>query len=81
VTLEWHYMVAKCALHVYQHLLGLSGRGEIKGESVVIINDDDGEKFPFIASVSKSVIWTRRSGRQRQIAFCPIRNIVNHTAD
>ena len=27
---------------------------EIKGESVVIINDDDGDKFTFTASVSKS---------------------------
>ena len=27
---------------------------EIKGESVVIINDDDGDKFTFNASVSKS---------------------------
>ena len=27
---------------------------EIKGESVVIINDDDGDEFTFTASVSKS---------------------------
>jgi len=30
------------------------GEVEIKGESVVIINDDDGDKFTFTASVSKS---------------------------
>jgi hypothetical protein len=39
--------LAKCAPHVYQHLLDLSGRSEIKGESVVIINDNNGEKFTF----------------------------------
>jgi len=32
----------------------LTDEVEIKGESVVIINDDDGDKFTFTASVSKS---------------------------